>query len=146
MATFNRPMQAGNQLQRQYAADMQSPIRPGMRFADGGMVPDDEMGEGEMGEGEMPQGPLSQTAFEGYVQGNDGGQSDLVDAKLSAGEYVFDAETVAMLGDGNNAAGAKRLDELRQQLRAQKRAAPDDDIPEPAQGPLSYMKGGSTWR
>ena len=44
-----------------------------------------------------------------------------------------------MLGNGNNAAGARKLDELREQLRAHKRSAPPDEIAPPARGPLSYM-------
>jgi len=53
----------------------------------------------------------------------------------------MDAESVSALGDGNTAAGIAKLDELRQQLRAQKRAAPLGEIPPPAQGPLSYIQG-----
>ena len=133
-AMMSRPMQTGSALQRVYAADMQSPLTPGQttrKYAEGGEVAP-EMGQ--------PMGALSQ-AFSGAVQGDDGGQSDLVDAKLSPGEYVLDAETVSALGDGNTAAGIAKLDELRQQLRQQKRGAPTGDIPPPAQGPLSYMGG-----
>lgn len=122
-----RPMQTGSALQRIYAADMQSPITPGktaQRFADGGEV----------------IGALSQ-AFEGAVQGMDGGQSDLIEARLSPGEYVMDAESVSALGDGNTEAGIAKLDELRRKLREQKRNAPTNDIPSQARGPLSYMQG-----
>ncbi len=38
-------------------------------------------------------------------------------AKLSSGEFVFDAATVAALGDGNNEAGAKKLNMLREAIR-----------------------------
>lgn len=38
-------------------------------------------------------------------------------ARLSSGEFVFDAATVAALGDGNNAAGAKKLNQLREAIR-----------------------------
>jgi len=38
-------------------------------------------------------------------------------ARLSSGEFVFDAATVAALGDGNNTAGAKKLDGLRKAIR-----------------------------
>lgn len=113
---------------RTYSADMQSPIVAGTRgYAEGGEV----------------EGALSTAApFVGFVQGEGGGQDDLIDASLSAGEYVFDAETVSMLGDGNNEEGARKLDELRASLRAHKRSAPDDQIAPPAQGALSYMNGG----
>ena len=61
----------------------------------------------------------------GYVPGGSGGMDDdvpaIIDgkqpAKLSSGEFVFDAATVAALGDGNNAAGAKKLDGLRKAIR-----------------------------
>lgn len=132
LAMMQRPMQTGSALQRVYAADMQSPIVPGRKYAEGGPVDPEEQGE-------MP-GALSQ-AFSGAVQGSDGGQSDMVDAKLSPGEYVLDAETVSALGDGNTAAGIAKLDELRAKLREQKRSAPAQDIPPQAQGPLSYMQG-----
>jgi hypothetical protein len=127
LAFGQRPMQTGSALQRVYAADMQSPITPGKtsrQYAEGGEV----------------EGALSQ-AFAGAVQGDDGGQSDLIDAKLSPGEYVMDAESVSALGDGNTAAGIAKLDELRAKLREQKRSAPTSDIPPPAQGPLSYIGG-----
>jgi hypothetical protein len=139
MTAFSTPFRAGDQLSRIYSADMRSPIVSGVvttnktKHATGGLI----------------QGPLTQAfasggepyPFVGFVQGDGGGQSDLIDANLSPGEYVFDAESVSMLGDGNNAEGAKKLDELRQQLRAQKRSAPDDEIAPPAQGPLSYIGG-----
>ncbi len=38
-------------------------------------------------------------------------------AALSSGEYVLDAETVALIGDGNSEAGARILDEFRKELR-----------------------------
>lgn len=52
-----------------------------------------------------------------YVVGPGDGQSDDIDAKLSNGEYVMDAHTVSLLGNGSNEAGAKRLDEMRANLR-----------------------------
>ena len=55
-----------------------------------------------------------------YYQGPGSGREDLIDAKLSDGEYVMDAETVSLLGDGSSAAGARRLDELRRNLRKHK--------------------------
>lgn len=136
MAQFSTPFKTGTQLERAYAADMQSPIAAGtginadgtpLKFAEGGEVP----------------GALSQvfdsSQMPGMVTGEGGGQDDMVEARLSPGEYVFDAESVAMLGDGDNAAGARKLDELRAQLRAHKRSAPDDEIAPPAMGPLSYL-------
>jgi hypothetical protein len=60
-----------------------------------------------------------ETSGSRYVRGPGDGQSDEIDAKLSDGEYVMDAHTVSMLGNGSNEAGAKRLDELRANLRKQ---------------------------
>jgi len=74
------------------------------------------------------------------VGGQGGGQDDDVDARLSSGEYVWDADTVSALGDGNNAAGAKKLDELRQRLREHKRSAPASKIPPKAKSPEKYLK------
>lgn len=67
-----------------------------------------------------PRGALHQSLLEPYVKGPGTGRSDEIDAKLSDGEYVMDAETVAMLGDGSSDAGARRLDELRENLRKHK--------------------------
>ena len=83
------------------------------------------------------------TAAEGrYVRGGGTGTSDSIPASLSDGEYVIDAQTVSMLGDGSSDAGAKKLDEMRHEIRKQKggalakgKFAPD------AKSPLSYMKG-----
>lgn len=54
------------------------------------------------------------------VMGRGGGRDDTVPALLSDGEYVVDAETVALLGDGSNKEGAKKLDDLRVSIRKHK--------------------------
>ena len=74
-----------------------------------------------------------------YVKGKGDGQSDDIPAMLADGEYVFDADTVASLGNGSSDAGAKLLDHFREALREHKRSAPVDKIP-PASSPLLYMK------
>jgi hypothetical protein len=59
------------------------------------------------------------------LEGPGTGQSDEIEGAtpsgrpvlLSDGEYVIDAPTVAALGDGSTSAGARRLDELRRQIR-----------------------------
>jgi len=88
----------------------------------------------------MAQGGLN--AMSRFVRGGGTGRSDEIDAKLSDGEYVIDAETVAMLGDGSSKAGAKRLDEMRAEIRKHKgktlargKFSPD------AKSPLTYLKG-----
>lgn len=80
--------------------------------------------------------------FVGYVTGPGGGQDDLVQARLSPGEYVFDADSVAALGDGSNEEGARRLDAMREQIRAHKRSAPPEEIPPMAAAPEQYLMGG----
>lgn len=104
------------------------PWTPLAKYAEGGPVMglEDEMGGGALG----------------LIEGPGSGQSDSINAQLSDGEYVFDAETVSALGDGSNAAGAKVLDELRQRIRAHKRSAPASRIPPPAKAPEQYMTGG----
>jgi len=76
-----------------------------------------------------------------YVQGAGDGQSDDIPAMLADGEYVIDAETVAQLGNGSNKAGAKMLDEFRENIRAHKRSAPTHKIPPKSKSPLAYLKG-----
>lgn len=74
------------------------------------------------------------------VKGGTGGQDDKVKANLSPGEYVMDADVVSALGDGNNDAGAKKLDQMREAIRAHKRSAPASEIPPKAKGALAYLK------
>lgn len=95
-------------------------------FAEGGEVEDEEMMVDDISEDPR------------YVKGQGTGRSDEIDAKLSDGEYVFDAETVALLGDGSSDAGAAILDRLRRQIRAWKgkklaKGEISDDAPDPAE-------------
>lgn len=63
----------------------------------------------------------------GLLEGPGSGQSDDIDGstpagrpvKLSDGEYVIDAPTVAALGDGSTRSGARRLDAMREEIRRQ---------------------------
>ena len=81
----------------------------------------------------MPESIMSdygQRYFTGFAGGGDvdsfavrgpgTGRSDEIPAMLSDGEYVIDAETVALLGDGSSKAGAKKLDDLRVKIRKHK--------------------------
>lgn len=80
-------------------------------------------------------------ALSRLVQGNGAGRDDAIDAKLSDGEYVMDAETVSLLGDGSNKAGALRLDQMRSNLREHKGAAlSKGKISANAKSPLQYIK------
>jgi hypothetical protein len=85
-------------------------------------------------------GPLSAVAR--FARGAGTGRSDEIDAKLSDGEYVIDAETVAMLGDGSSKAGAQRLDQMREAVRSHKgKALAKGKFSPDAKSPLSYLKG-----
>jgi hypothetical protein len=76
------------------------------------------------------------------IGGGADGRSDDVNAVLSDGEYVMDAETVAMLGNGSSKAGAAQLDQMRANLRKQKgQALSRGQISPDAKSPLSYLKG-----
>ena len=94
-------------------------------------------------DGGQPHVPQFKTGTTGhYVQGEGDGQSDDIPAMLADGEYVFDADTVAALGNGSNKAGALQLDRMRQEIRKHKRSAPHNKIPPKAKSPLEYMKEG----
>lgn len=90
-------------------------------------------------EGHNPEFITGKTGY--YVRGRGDGQSDSIPAMLADGEYVFDADTVAALGNGSNEAGARILDKMRENLRKHKRSAKPGEIPPPAKSPLAYMKG-----
>jgi hypothetical protein len=57
-----------------------------------------------------------------YVRpdGRGNGRSDHIDASLSPGEFVMDAETVSLAGDGDNDAGARQMENLRKNIRVHK--------------------------
>jgi hypothetical protein len=75
------------------------------------------------------------------VHGAGDGQSDNIPAMLADGEYVFDAETVAQIGNGSTKAGAQALDKFRENIRAHKRSAPINKIPPKTKALTSYLKG-----
>ena len=79
-----------------------------------------------------------------FAQGAGSGRADTINAKLSDGEYVIDAETVAMLGDGSNKEGARRLDAMRGNIRSHKgKALARGKFSPNAKSPLSYLKGAA---
>jgi hypothetical protein len=61
--------------------------------------------------------PEFHSSQQSFAEGPGSGTSDEIPAQLSDGEYVMDANTVSLLGDGSNKAGAARLDQLRSNLR-----------------------------
>lgn len=86
---------------------------------------DGEEGEDGPGEDEGEEYQELAQAGGGLLHGKGTGQSDEIEGTtpsgrpvlLSDGEYVIDAPTVAALGDGSTKAGARRLDDLRKQIR-----------------------------
>ena len=95
-----------------------------------------------------PQAPVARarggalSAVARFAQGAGSGRADTIDAKLSDGEYVIDAETVAMLGDGSSKEGARRLEQMRQGIRSHKgKTLAKGKISPNARSPLSYLKG-----
>ncbi len=78
----------------------------------------------------------------GALRGPGSGRSDKIQSLLSPGEFVVDAETVAMLGDGSNDEGARLLDEMREQVRKHKgKTLAKGKFSPNAKSPLSYLKG-----
>jgi len=78
------------------------------------------------------------------ARGSGSGRDDTINARLSDGEYVMDAETVALLGDGSNSEGARRLDQMRKEIRAQKgRSLAKGKFSPNAKSPLAYLKGAA---
>jgi hypothetical protein len=98
----------------------------------------------------VPQSaPNTSKAYTGYaeggfaVEGPGDGRDDKIPALLSDGEYVIDAETVALLGNGSNKAGAELLDQFRVNVRKQKgQKLARGEFSEDAKRPEHYMAGG----
>lgn len=114
-------------------ADLQQLVEEKHQEAQGGDEDEDE-DEEEDQEGGPGDGQEDQDAEEaddlqgaggGLLHGRGTGQSDEIEGTtpsgrpvlLSDGEYVVDAPTVAALGDGSTKAGARRLDDMRKQIR-----------------------------
>jgi hypothetical protein len=128
------------------------------------MMPQNAQGQGmQQGRPQMPQRPRDpKTAYYQYgnapvqakamgglsqvhsmrIGGGADGRSDDVNAVLSDGEYVMDAESVAMLGNGSSKAGAAKLDQMRSKLRQHKgKNLAGGKISPNAKSPLAYLKG-----
>jgi hypothetical protein len=108
---------------------MYAPDVDDMRFARGGAMP-------------ARRGGAPKRA-EFAVNGPGTGRSDDIPAVLSDGEYVIDAETVALLGDGSSKAGAKKLDDLRVKVRKHKgKKLAKGRFSANAKKPEAYLSGG----
>lgn len=116
------------------------PIRPS------GITPVKPLGGGVESDGRIvdrfPQ-PRGFKAGGFAVSGPGTGRSDEIPARLSDGEYVIDAETVALLGDGSTQAGSKRLDEFRVNIRKHKgKQLSKGKFSHDARKPEAYLQGG----
>jgi hypothetical protein len=77
------------------------------------------------------------------VEGMGTGRSDEIPAMLSDGEYIMDAETVALLGDGSSKAGAAKLDKFRANVRQHKgKSLAKGKFSVNAKAPERYLSGG----
>ena len=89
----------------------------------------DQKAMGGMAEGSRVRGPGS-------------GREDLIPALLSDGEYVIDAETMALLGDGSVDKAADMMDEFREKIRKHKGSKlAKGGISPNAKSPLQYLTG-----
>lgn len=76
------------------------------------------------------------------MRGGGHGRDDLIPARLSDGEYVIDAETVALLGNGSTKAGGLALDRMRAEVRKHKgKKLAKGKFSSDAKSPLAYLKG-----
>ncbi len=67
------------------------------------------------------------------------GQADDVPINVSGGEFVFPADVVAHLGDGNSRAGGLALSNMVEEIRSHKGAS--NKLPPKAKAPRAYLKG-----
>jgi hypothetical protein len=96
-------------------------------------------------EGGEVEGGMPMAADSFAVQGVGDGRDDRIPALLSDGEYVFDAETVALLGDGSTKAGADALDAFRVNIRKHKgQQLARGGFSADAKRPEQYLQGGLT--
>lgn len=117
--------------------NMQPAAQPGMARGGYHMMPDGSMMRNDA---MMANGGLGVLAR--FARGAGTGRSDEINARLSDGEYVFDAESVAMLGDGSSDAGARKLDAMRAEIRKHKgKALAKGKFSPDAKSPLAYLKG-----
>lgn len=112
-------------------ADLQRLVEQKHEDEEEGEEGEEEAGDQEGGPGDGEEDQEAEAAQDlqgaggGLLHGRGTGQSDEIEGTtpsgrpvlLSDGEYVIDAPTVAALGDGSTKAGARRLDDMRKQIR-----------------------------
>jgi hypothetical protein len=136
-AYFNRPMKTWNWDTLSAAAKMQG-LPVGSYIARNW----DKVGGGSFDKPEPTQTLARGGALSRLAQGGGSGRDDTIPARLSDGEFVMDAETVSMLGDGSTKEGARRLDEMRAKIREHKgKSMARGKFSANAKSPLAYLKG-----
>lgn len=135
---FNRPMRTWNWDTLSAAAKMQG-LPVGSYIARNW----DKVGGGMYDNPEEPTQNLARGgALTRLARGGGSGRDDTIPARLSDGEYVMDAETVALLGDGSTDAGARQLDRMRAKIREHKgKSMARGKFSANAKSPLAYLKG-----
>jgi filamentous hemagglutinin len=134
---FNRPMRTWNWDTLSAAAKIQGlPI--GSYIARNW----DKVGGGQYDNPLEPEKKLARGgALTRLARGGGSGRDDTIPARLSDGEYVMDAETVALLGDGSTTDGARRLDQMRAKIRQHKgKSMARGKFSANAKSPLAYLK------
>lgn len=124
------------------AFDILKHILPSLH-AEGGQ-PDQRGGYPELYTAPIRKGYFATGGGSNYVSpdGRGDGRSDHVEARLSPGEYVMTAEDVANLGNGDNEAGARKLDKFRTNLRKHKgKALAKGKFSPDAKAPETYLRG-----
>jgi len=119
-----------------------------IQYAAGGSVAPDNYGYYTYGNIPKTMQRFAQGGLSALAKGgNFDGRSDDIPAVLSDGEFVIDAETVALVGNGSSKAGANRLEEMRQAVRKQKGGALSRGKFSPdAKSPLAYLKSSKKSR
>lgn len=151
-AAFSAPMPAPNNMASNLAPrDVSMSTQDWLRYGMGPEasffqnVPQRPSGVTGMAHGGYAEGGAPSRAKRSSfaVNGPGTGRSDEIPALLSDGEYVIDAETVALLGDGSSKAGAEKLDAFRVKVRKHKgRNLAKGRFSDKAKGPEKYMGGG----
>lgn len=114
----------------QFPQATQYKARGGLALAQGGIPNFSGGAHAKIGNGHLVQGPGD-------------GRSDEIPARLSQNEYVVDSESVGLLGNGDPASGAKKLDAMRVNLRKHKgKALAKGNFSPNAKSPEAYMRGG----
>lgn len=101
-----------------------TPMQPDVGYFHGGAIKMMRGGYPDLMPLDEPPGvPIREPYGRGSFVSSDGegdGRSDHVPAKLSPGEFVMDAETVALAGNGDSDAGARGMEAIRQTIRKEK--------------------------